>query len=166
MKNKDADVIIIGAGLAGLTAAKVLKAAGKSVKLLEASDKVGGRIKTDEVNGFLLDRGFQVLLTAYPEAKRFLDYKALDLCRFDPGALILSKAGISSVGDPFRKPATLISTLLSTAGTFIDKLRMMKLKVKLRSKGIDQIFSGQQFKTIDYLTGRYDPWKHKVCPAT
>ncbi|TCD01565.1 FAD-dependent oxidoreductase [Pedobacter psychroterrae] len=98
-EDKDADVIIIGAGLAGLTAAKVLKTAGKSIKILEASDKVGGRIKTDEVNGFLLDRGFQVLLTAYPEAKRFLDYTALDLCRFDPGALILSKTGISSVGD-------------------------------------------------------------------
>lgn len=154
MKNKDADVIIIGAGLAGLTAAKVLKAAGKSIKLLEASDKVGGRIKTDEVNGFLLDRGFQVLLTAYPEAKHFLDYKALDLRRFDPGALILSKVGVSRVGDPVRDPGALISTLLSTAGTFTDKLRMMKLKVKLRSKSINQIFSDPQFNTIDYLKNK------------
>jgi len=154
MKNKDADVIIISAGLAGLTAAKVLKAAGKSIKILEASDRIGGRIKTDEVNGFLLDRGFQVLLTAYPEAKRFLDYKALDLCKFDPGAVILSKAGVSSVGDPFRKPTTLIRTLLSTAGTFTDKLRMLKLKINLRSKSIDEIFSDPQFSTIDYLKNK------------
>jgi phytoene dehydrogenase-like protein len=68
---KHAEVIIIGAGIAGITAAKVLKAAGKSVLLLEASDRVGGRVRTDEVDGYLLDRGFQVFLTAYPEAQRF-----------------------------------------------------------------------------------------------
>ena len=72
---KNAEVIIIGAGLAGLTAAKLLKAAGKSVLVLEASDGVGGRVRTDEVDGYLLDRGFQVFLTAYPEAKNLLNYE-------------------------------------------------------------------------------------------
>jgi len=76
---KQTDVLIIGAGLAGLTAAKAFKSAGLSIKILEASDGVDGHVRTDEVNGFLLDRGFQVLLTAYPETKWFLDYKALDL---------------------------------------------------------------------------------------
>ncbi|WP_295676244.1 NAD(P)/FAD-dependent oxidoreductase [uncultured Mucilaginibacter sp.] len=148
---KDADVVIIGAGLAGLTAAKVLKAAGKSVLVIEASDDVGGRVRTDEVDGFLLDRGFQVFLTAYPEAKRFLDYEALELCRFDPGAMILAGNGISRIGDPMRKPGTLFSTLFSSAATFTDKLRMLRLKLKLSRKTIDGIFAEPEITTLAYL---------------
>jgi len=151
MHNNKTDVIIIGAGLAGLTAAKVLKAAGKSVKILEASDQVGGRVRTDEVDGFLLDRGFQVLLTAYPETKRFLDYDALDLRKFDPGALILNEKGSTIIGDPLRQPSTLISTLRSPAGTLGDKIRMLGLKIKLAGKSIDEIFSEEQTTTLAYL---------------
>ncbi|MCF2446620.1 FAD-dependent oxidoreductase [Dyadobacter sp. CY345] len=149
-KNKT-DVLIIGAGLSGLTAAKVLKAAGKSIKILEASDHVGGRVRTDEVDGFLLDRGFQVLLTAYPETKRFLEYDALDLRKFDPGALILNENGTTRIGDPLRQPGTLISTLSSPAGTLGDKMRMLGLKIKLAGKGIDEIFSEEQTTTLAYL---------------
>lgn len=148
---KDAQVIVIGAGLAGLTAAKVLKAAGKSVLVIEASDAVGGRVRTDEVDGFLLDRGFQVLLTAYPETKRFLDYDALNLNKFDPGALIFSETGITKIGDPLRQPSSLISTLLSSAATFADKLRVLKLKIKLSRKSIEEIFSEPEISTIKYL---------------
>ncbi|MCF0054823.1 NAD(P)/FAD-dependent oxidoreductase [Dyadobacter sp. CY356] len=151
MNNNKTDVLIIGAGMAGLTAAKVLKAAGKSIKILEASDQVGGRVRTDEVDGFLLDRGFQVLLTAYPETKRFLDYDALDLCKFDPGALILNENGSTRIGDPLRQPSTLISTLRSPAGTLGDKIRMLGLKIKLAGKGIDEIFSEEQISTLAYL---------------
>lgn len=147
----DIDVLIIGAGIAGLTAAKVLKKAGKSVKIIEASDAVGGRVRTDKVDGFLLDRGFQVFLTAYPEAKKMLDYKALNLCRFDPGAMILSKSGITKIGDPLRQPKSLISTMLSPAGTFMDKLRMLMLKIRLARKSIDDIFSENETTTLDYL---------------
>jgi phytoene dehydrogenase-like protein len=148
---KNAEVIIIGAGLAGLTAAKLLKAAGRSVLVLEASDDVGGRVRTDEVDGYLLDRGFQVFLTAYPEAMILLDYEALDLCRFDPGALILSKDGVSKLGDPVRKPGSLISTLFSPAATLADKLRMLRLKLKLSGKSIDEIFSAPEMTTTEYL---------------
>ncbi len=151
MNNNKTDVIIIGAGLAGLTAAKVLKAAGKSIKILEASDQVGGRVRTDEVDGFWLDRGFQVLLTAYPETKRFLDYDALDLRKFDPGALILNENGTTRIGDPLRQPGTLISTLRSSAGTLGDKIRMLGLKIKLAGKGIEEIFSEEQTTTLAYL---------------
>lgn len=119
--------------------------------LIEASDAVGGRVRTDEVNGFLLDRGFQVLLTAYPETKRFLNYSKLDLCRFDPGALILNTAGATSIGDPVRRPSSLISTLLSSAGTLTDKLRMLRLKLKLGRKTIEEIFAEQEITTIAYL---------------
>ena len=145
------DVIIIGAGLAGLTAAKVLKTAGKSVKILEASDQPGGRVRTEEVDGFLLDRGFQVLLTAYPETQRFLDYDALELQKFDPGALILNETGTTKIGDPLRQPGALISTLASPAGTFADKVRMLGLKLKLTGKSIDEIFTGSETTTMAYL---------------
>ncbi len=148
---KDAEVIIIGAGLAGLTAAKLLKAAGRSVLVLEASDGVGGRVRTDEVDGYLLDRGFQVFLTAYPEAKALLDYKALELCKFDPGALILNRDGVTSMGDPIRQPSSLVRTLLSSAATFTDKLRMLRLKLKLSGKSIDEIFSDAEITTTEYL---------------
>jgi hypothetical protein len=148
---KNAEVIIIGAGIAGLTAAKLLKKAGHSVLVLEASDGVGGRVRTDEADGFLLDRGFQVFLTAYPEAKQLLDYDALELCKFDPGALMLNKDGITNMGDPIRQPISLISTLLSPAGTFADKLRMLRLKFKLGRKTIDNIFAEPEITTIEYL---------------
>jgi len=148
---KNAEVIIIGAGLSGLTAAKVLKEAGKSIIILEAADELGGRVKTDELDGFLLDRGFQVLLTAYPEAKRLLDYDELDLCYFDPGALILNANGKTIIGDPLRNPSTLFSTLFSSVGTLMDKFRMLRLKLKLGSKTVDSIFLGKETTTINYL---------------
>ena len=149
--NNTTDVIIIGAGISGLTAAKVLKAAGKSIKILESTNAIGGRVKTDEVDGFLLDHGFQVLLTAYPEAKRFLNYKALDLCTFQPGALILTENGISQIGDPLRQPSTLLKTLSSPAGSFADKIRMLGLKLTLSGKSIDEIFNTTETTTIAYL---------------
>jgi len=148
---KDAEVIIIGAGLAGLTAAKVLKAAGRSVLILEASDGVGGRVRTDEVDGFLPDRGFQVFLTAYPEAKRLLDYKPLELCKFDPGALILNRDVITNMGDPIRQQSSLVRTLLSSAASFSDKFRMLQLKLKLSGKSIEDIFSEPEITTTAYL---------------
>jgi monoamine oxidase len=77
-------IIIVGAGLAGLTCAKVLRERGAEVAVFEASDGVGGRVRTDEQDGFLLDRGFQVYFTSYPVAGRHLDYEALD---FGPLAL-------------------------------------------------------------------------------
>ena len=82
------DVIVVGAGLAGLAAATHLHLAGKRVRVFEAADGVGGRVRSDVVEGFTLDRGFQVLLTDYPEARRQLDLGALDLQEFDPGALV------------------------------------------------------------------------------
>ncbi len=98
------EVAIIGAGLAGLSCALSLEAAGLSVTLLEASDAPGGRVRTDLVDGFRLDRGFQVMLTAYPEAKRLLDYRALQLKPFEPGALVWHGGKFHRFADPFRNP--------------------------------------------------------------
>ena len=106
------DVVVIGAGLSGLAAARQIQQSGLSVVVLESSDAVGGRVRTDNVDGFLLDRGFQVLLTAYPELATQVDMDALDLQAFDPGALVWmqSKNGGPGKGhvvsDPFRKPST------------------------------------------------------------
>jgi phytoene dehydrogenase-like protein len=79
MSDEQPRIVIVGAGLAGLACARVLAAAGRPFRILEASNAVGGRVRTDVVDGFLLDRGFQVFLPAYPEARRVLDYEALDL---------------------------------------------------------------------------------------
>ena len=99
-----ADVLIIGAGLAGLCCARRLAEAGVTFQIVEASDGIGGRVRTDEVDGFLLDRGFQVLLTAYPEARRVLDYSRLDLKPFSPGALSWFAGRMNRLVDPWRTP--------------------------------------------------------------
>lgn len=115
------DAVVVGAGLGGLACARELTARGLAVTVLEAADGVGGRVRTDAVDGFLLDRGFQVLLTAYPEAARVLDYAALDLHPFEPGALVRVAGRFTRVSDPLRRPQDLMETLRSPVGTPVDK---------------------------------------------
>ena len=107
--NNDSVIYIVGAGISGLIAAYELERAGYSPIILEASDGVGGRVRTDEFKGYLLDRGFQVLLTAYPEAQRYLDYETLNLKRFNPGAIILRPGNSFSIHDPLRNPLKLLN---------------------------------------------------------
>jgi phytoene dehydrogenase-like protein len=151
LNSSNNDTLIIGAGLAGLTAAHVLKSSGRKVRIIEASDGPGGRVRTDIVNGFLLDRGFQVFLTAYPEARRFLDYKALDLQSFSPGSIILNRSGIDEIGDPLREASSLIRTLKSPVGSLSDKFRLLSLRLKLAGNSIDEIFSKKETTTLEYL---------------
>jgi len=122
------DVVVVGAGLAGLCCARRLTAAGVDCLVVEASDGVGGRMRTDEVEGFLLDRGFQVLLTAYPEARRVLDYAALDLRPFYPGALVHTGARFHRVADPWRHPLDVVSLLFSPVATLADKAHLAALR--------------------------------------
>lgn len=150
------DVIIVGGGIAGLTAAHYLHSQGKKVLVLEATDRVGGRIKTDQLDGFLLDHGFQVLLTAYPETKRILDYSALSLRHFDPGAVLLQQGGqVQRIGDPLRDWSSLIPTLTADVGSWKDKWGMLQLKQRLQSQSIDAIFQGEEKSTATALTEDY-----------
>ena len=113
------DVIVVGAGLAGLCCARELASQGVDVLVLERSDAAGGRLRTDEVDGFLLDCGFQVLLTAYPEARRALDYERLGLRPFYAGALVRHRGGFARVADPLRHPVDAARSLRaeSTSGS-------------------------------------------------
>ncbi len=148
-----AEVVIVGAGLAGLAAATVLADAGRDVVVVEASDDVGGRVRTDEVDGFLLDRGFQVLLTAYPEVDRQLDRAALRLRPFEPGALVRIGDRFHAVGDPFRQPGRLLSTALAPVGSPLDKLRLLALRRRLRATPVPQLLRGEDVDTADALAG-------------
>jgi phytoene dehydrogenase-like protein len=145
------DVLIVGAGLAGLCCARQLLEKDVSFQIIEASDGIGGRVRTDEVDGFLLDRGFQVLLTAYPEAKRLLDYARLDLKPFIPGALSWYAGRINKLADPWRTPGIWWETLQSEFGTRRDKWRIFRLRQRLRSSSIEAIFQRPERSTKEAL---------------
>lgn len=148
---KDAKIYIIGSGLSGLVAAIELEKAGFNPVILEAGDEVGGRIRTDRKDGFLLDRGFQVLLTAYPETKKYLDYKALNLKYFEPGAVIFDGDDSYVIGDPMRNPLRVVSMAFSKVGSFLDKVKMFSLTQELKKKSDDAIFSSTSMPTFQYL---------------
>lgn len=148
------DVIIIGAGLTGLGAAVLLKKAGLTVRVLEKSDRPGGKMKTDFVKGFKLDRGFQVFLTAYPEAKRILHYDELSLRRFRPGAWILNNDNKVAMYDPFREPGKLWSMLFFPFAGIADKWYLWQMRRKLKGMSYEQIFSQFEVKSSSILHKR------------
>jgi phytoene dehydrogenase-like protein len=145
------DVVVVGAGLAGLCCARELCAAGLDVVLLERADGPGGRVRTDAVDGFLLDRGFQVLLTAYPEARRVLDYERLGLRAFESGALIRRDGGFSRVADPFRHPLKAAGSLRSAPGNLPDKLRTARLRRRLMRFSLNEVLTAPQVSTAEAL---------------
>lgn len=149
--NSHADVLIIGGGLAGLCCALRLHQGGLSFQVLEASDGIGGRVRTDRVEGFLLDRGFQVLLTAYPEARRVLDYDALNLRPFYPGALIRYKGRSHRFADPWRHPIDGIMGLFSPIGTVSDKLKVRKLRQQVLTGSLHDLYNRPETTTLQAL---------------
>ena len=133
------DVVIVGAGLAGLACAQDLTRVGVACRVLEASDGVGGRVRTDAVDGFLLDRGFQILLTAYPEVQRRLDVAALEVGRFEPGATVRLRGRFHRVSDPLRRPLRIPGTVVAPIGTLADKARLMRLIVDVRRHTVREL---------------------------
>ena len=125
-------IVIIGGGLAGLACATRLHEAGKDFILLEGSDAVGGRVRTDHCEGFLLDRGFQVFLSAYPIASKLLDLSALKLHRFRPGACVRLSGNWHRLMDPVRCPSSAIETIRQPIGTIRDKLLVAMLALRCR----------------------------------
>jgi len=108
-----ADVVVVGAGLAGLVCAATLQRRGLDVRLLEAADEVGGRVRTEVVDGHLCDVGFQLLNPAYPAVGRLVDVGALRLQPFAAGVRVRRSDGSVTLGDPRREPRLLLATLRS-----------------------------------------------------
>ena len=145
------EAVIIGAGLAGLSCSVSLQAAGLSTALLEASDAPGGRVRTDVMEGFRLDRGFQVLLTAYPEARRLLDYGSLALKKFTPGALVWRGGKFHRFADPLRDPLGGVQMLIDPLLPLADKLGVAKLRAKVQRGSWEEMFAQPEKTTREYL---------------
>jgi len=151
MSQKDFKIYIVGAGVSGLVAAQVLENKGYHPIILEASNRAGGRVKTDFIDGFQLDHGFQVLLSSYPAAQKYLDFKALELQELRSGAVIFKNGKQQVIGDPLRDISVLFSTLFSGVGNLLDKIKILQLSLRLQKKSIDAIFSSQEISTKEYL---------------
>jgi glycine/D-amino acid oxidase-like deaminating enzyme len=125
-----ADVVVVGAGLAGLACARHLVAAGLHTVVLDAADAIGGRVRTDVVDGFRLDRGFQVLNPAYPVLPLVLDVPALDLQPYEAGIAVAHGAATSILGDPRRSPRAGVRAALTPYVGPVAKARLARLALR------------------------------------
>jgi phytoene dehydrogenase-like protein len=147
----DHPVVVVGAGLAGLCCALELDRLDVPWILLDAADDVGGRVRTDRVQGFLLDRGFQVLLSAYPECRRLLDFDELRPQAFLPGAQVRVDNGFHRVGDPWRRPADALATLRAPVGSMVDKARIALLRARTAATPTHRLMDGDEATTGEHL---------------
>ncbi len=140
--------------MAGLSCARELISRGVYVDLLEASDAPGGRVRTDPYRGFLLDRGFQVILTGYPECRRMLDYPALHLKPFYPGALVRYGGNFHRLADPWRHPIDALKSLGSPIGSVLDKIHVAGLRDSVRQGTVEALFDRPERSTREHLEFR------------
>ena len=145
------DIAIVGAGLSGLAAGIKLTELGHTVEIYESGNGPGGRVRTDTVDGKLVDRGFQIFLTEYPEANALLDYEALDLRAFLPGALVRHNGSFHRVSDPIRDPQHLFSTVRAPVGSLVDKLRTLRYRRQVLSGTVESLWSGPELTTRQRL---------------
>jgi len=148
------DVAVVGGGLAGLVAARHLAESGRDVTLLEASDRVGGRVRTAHEDGYTFDRGFQVLFSSYPAVQRELDVDALSPRPFTPGATIARPNHRSVLSDPLRNPTAAPQTVFNRDVRTVDKLRVFKLQRELAGKDPQALLEGGGDSIADYLADR------------
>lgn len=154
------DVLIIGAGLAGLCCGRRLAECGVSFRILEVSDGVGGRVRTDLVDGFRLDRGFQVYLTAYPEGRRVLDLAALDLKPFARAVVVWHGGRFHRLADPRSEPLAAAKSVFDSAIPLRDKLRFVRLFWEIDRGSLDSQLAKEERLTLDLLR-----WNGKFSPA-
>ena len=140
-------IVIIGAGIAGLTCAKYLKDSGIEALVLEASDGVGGRVRTDIVEGFKLDRGFQVLLTSYPEARKLLNYDDLRLKTMPSGARIRRGNDFFVMPNPLKNITTAPQALFAPVGNIWDKLKVLQLNLSVSNAPEPTVENPQKAQT-------------------
>ena len=143
-------IVIIGAGLSGLACAVTLSRAGKRALLLERRERVGGRVYTQKTrSGFLVDEGFQVLLSSYPELSQMVSLKDLKLKPFNSGALIFNGQSLELLANPFRHPLRSLETLKFSSASLRDKALVVKLMARvLLKRPQDRIGSPT---TLEYL---------------
>jgi len=154
MEKEDYSINIIGAGLSGLVAARVLEDHGYQPTIYEAESHVGGRLRTFEVDGYQLDRGFQVMLSQYPKVQQYLDLEALQLQKLKPGAVIYNKRESTRIGDPTRDISALLPTIFSNIGSISDKFKVFKLNLELKKLSIQEIFNKEETTTLQYLQNK------------
>ena len=146
------DVVVVGAGLAGLACARSLSEHLDDVVVLEAGDGVGGRVRTDHVDGFTLDRGFQVLNTGYPELRRTVDLDALELRAFDPAAVIQIEGRHYTLGNPLQRPGTVVGALNLPTGGLLGKAALASYAARCvllpadRIRSRDDVSSAQAWR--------------------
>jgi phytoene dehydrogenase-like protein len=152
----DYDTIIVGAGIAGLVCAVELERAGQRVLVLEREEAVGGRVRSSVVKGYTLDHGFQVLFTAYPVLRSYLDLDRLALRTFLPAARIAHDGGSSLIGDAWKNPALLVDTIAARTIPVTDKLRLLALRRFATSLSVDDCFAARfaGVSAADFLRGR------------
>ncbi|GAB3523537.1 NAD(P)/FAD-dependent oxidoreductase [Emticicia fontis] len=147
----DFSTVIIGGGISGLTCAKYLNDKGMSFVIIECSDALGGRVRTDIVEGFRLDRGFQALLTNYPEARKILRYSHLDLKYFESGTLIKTNKGLTKLENPFKGKGSLFSRAFSPIGSWNDQLKIKKFAKYISEISDEELFGMDDTETNKFL---------------
>jgi phytoene dehydrogenase-like protein len=145
------DVVIVGGGLAGLAAARRLDRAGVDWLLVEAADRLGGRVATDVVDGWRLDRGFQVLNTAYPRVPALADLDALDMRYFTSGVLVRRGGALHRLENPLREPMAAPQTLASGVGSLADRLKFAALATRCATYPPERLLAAPEITTQEAL---------------